>query len=34
MGISQAAIRYLLTIYELSDDGAAVRSVDIPAAWR
>lgn len=29
MGISQAAIRYLLTIYELSDDGAAVRSVDI-----
>ena len=26
MGISQAAIRYLLTIYELSDDGTAVPS--------
>ncbi len=29
MGISQAAVRYLLTIYELSDGGAPVRSVDI-----
>ena len=28
MGISQAALRYLLTIYELSADGTAVRSVD------
>lgn len=29
MELSQAAVRYLLTIYELSDGGASVRSVDL-----
>ena len=29
MGMSTAAMRYLLTIYELSQEGGAVRSVDI-----
>lgn len=29
MGMSTAAMRYLLTIYELSNEGGPVRSVDI-----
>ena len=32
MGLSSAAVRYLLVIYELSDGGKAVRSVDIARA--
>lgn len=32
MGISTAAMRYLLVIYELSGEGGAVRSVDISRA--
>ena len=32
MGLSSAAVRYLLVIYELSDGGRAVRSVDIARA--
>ena len=32
MELSQAAIRYLLTIYELSDGGHPVRSVEIARA--
>ena len=32
MGLSSAAMRYLLVIYELSDGGKPVRSVDIARA--
>lgn len=32
MGLSSSAMRYLLAIYELSDGGSAVRSVDIARA--
>lgn len=34
MGMSPAAMRYLLAIYELSNEGGPVRSVDISRALR